>query len=105
MFHYGWLRSAAALAARSEVDRRLYPGRWVPPAGQGAVLRWFPGLRPFRGSHPKVAREWVASRAADPDRVVTPPFFALENLRFYASDLVERLSGVRPFEFRNYTLV
>jgi len=105
MFHYGWLRSAAALAARGEVDRRLYPGRWVPPPGQGAVLRWFPGLRPFRGSHPKVVREWVASRAVDPDRVVTPPFFALENLRFYASDLVERLSGIRPFEFRNYTLV
>ena len=105
MFHYGWLRSAAALAARGEVDRRLYPGRWVPPARQGTVLRWFPGLRPFRGSHPLVAREWVASRAVDPDRVVTPPFFALENLRFYASDLVERLLGSRPFEFRNYTLV
>jgi hypothetical protein len=47
----------------------------------------------------------VASRAVDPDRVVTPPFFALENLRFYASDVFERLSGIRPFEFRNYTLV
>lgn len=105
MFHYGWLRSAAALNARGEVDRSLYPDRRVAPAGQGAVLRWFPGLRPFQGSHPRVAREWVAARAADPDRVVTPPFFALENLRFYASDVIERLSGIRPFEFRNYTLV
>jgi glycosyltransferase involved in cell wall biosynthesis len=105
MFHYGWLRSAAALNARGEVDRSLYPGRRVAPAGHGAVLRWFPGLRPFRGSHPRVAQAWVASRAVDPDRVVTPRFFALENLRFYASDVIERLSGIRPFEFRNYTLV
>jgi hypothetical protein len=105
MFHYGWLRSAAALRARGEVDRRLYPGRRVPPAEQAALLRWFPGLRPFRGSHPAVAREWVAAHEQDADRVVTPPFFELEHLRFYASDLVERLTGRRPFEFRNYTLV
>lgn len=104
MFHYGWLRSAAALRARGEVDRALYPGRWVPPTEQAAVLRWFPGLRPFRGSHPAVAREWVQSHAHDPDRVVTPPFFAWEQVRFYASDFFERLTGVRPFEFRNYTL-
>jgi hypothetical protein len=105
MFHYGWIRSAAALRARGEVDRKLYPGRRVPAVGDGAVLRWFPGLRPFRGSHPAAAREWVAAHAKDPDRVVTPPFFELEHLRFYASDLIERLTGRRPFEFRNYTLV
>jgi hypothetical protein len=104
MFHYGWLRSAAALRARGESDRSLYPGRWIPPSDQAAVLRWFPGLRPFRGSHPLVARAWVAAHAKDPERVVTPPFFDKEHLRFYASDLVERVTGVRPFEFRNYTL-
>ncbi len=37
--------------------------------------------------------------------MVTPPFFDKEHLRFYASDLVERLTGIRLFEFRNYTLV
>ena len=103
MFHYGWLRSAAALRARGEVDRALYPGRWVPPVEQAAVLRWFPGLRPFHGTHPRAAAEWVKARGDDPDRVVTPPFFAWEHLRFYASDLYERLTGRRPFEFRNYT--
>jgi hypothetical protein len=29
----------------------------------------------------------------------------MEHLRFYASDAVERLTGIRPFEFRNYRLV
>jgi len=105
MFHYGWLRSAAALRARGEVDRHLYPGRWVPPAEKAAVLRWFPGLRPFTGTHPATARSWVDARAHDPERVVTPPFFALEHLRFYASNVVERVTGARPFEFRNYELV
>jgi hypothetical protein len=105
MFHYGWLRSAAALQARGEVDRHLYPGRWIPPSDQAAMLRWFPGLRPFSGSHPSVAHSWVESRADDPERVITPRFFDWEHLRFYASDLVERITGLRPFEFRNYRLV
>lgn len=105
IFHYGWLRSGRALRARGAVDRILYPGRWVPPSDQAAVLRWFPGLRPFRGTHPAVARDWVAAHAEDPDRVVTPPFFAWEHLRFRASDLVERITGIRPFEFRNYRLI
>ncbi|HEV8195623.1 MAG TPA: glycosyltransferase family 2 protein [Gemmatimonadales bacterium] len=105
MFHYGWLRSGRALANRGEVDRHLYPGRWVPPGNAVATLRWFPGLRRFHGSHPRVAQEWVAAHAVDAERVVTAPFFHLEHLRFYASDLVERITGIRPFEFRNYTLV
>jgi hypothetical protein len=105
VFHYGWIRSAAALRARGEVDRQLYPGRWVPPSEAAAVLRWFPGLRPFGGEHPAVARDWVEAHRNDPGRIVTPAFFDLEHLRFYASDVVERVTGVRPFEFRNYRLV
>ena len=103
MFHYGWTRAAFALRGRAEVDRMLYPGRGAS-GGDGAVLRWFPGLRPFTGSHPAVAAEWVAGHVHDPDRRVTPPSFELEHLRFYASDLIERLTGVRVFEFRNYEL-
>ena len=107
MFHYGWIRSAAALRARAEADRPLYPDRKVPESDPGgpAVLRWFPGLRPFRGTHPGAARAWVGAHALDPERVVSRPAFELEHLRFYASDAVERLTGIRPFEFRNYTLV
>lgn len=104
MFHYGYTRSARAIRGRAAVDRSLYPGR---PDYQGdrALLRWFPGLRPFRGTHPAVARGWVEGHADDPERRVSPPFFEWEHLRFYASDLVERLTGQRWFEFRNYELV
>lgn len=104
MFHYGWIRSAAALRGRASVDRSLYPDR---PDYQHdrAVLRWFPGLRPFRGTHPAVAAGWVERHRHDPERRVTPPRFQWEHLRFYASDLIERLTGERWFEFRNYRLV
>lgn len=104
MYHYGWTRSAAALRGRATIDRSLYPDR---PDYQfdRAVLRWFPGLRPFRDSHPAVAADWVERHRHDPERRVTPPYFEWEHLRFRVSDLIERLTGRRFFEFRNYELV
>ena len=41
----------------------------------------------------------------DVERRVEPPHVQPEFLRFYASDLIERLTGARVFEFRNYTVV
>lgn len=101
MFHYGYVRSAAALRGRGGVDRTLYPDR-ASHEGDRAYLWWFPGLRPFRGTHPAPAVDWLASRADDPERQISPPTFKFEHLRFYASDLIERVTGWRPFEFRNY---
>jgi hypothetical protein len=52
-----------------------------------------------------VAREWVDARRVDADRRVERPRLRPEFLRFYASDVIERLTGARVFEFRNYTIV
>jgi hypothetical protein len=104
MFHYGYLRSAAAMRGRVGVDRALYPDR-PADADDPALLSWFPGIRPFRGRHPAVAADWVARHADDAERRVGPPNVGWRHLRFYLSDLVERVTGYRPFEFRNYELV
>lgn len=104
MFHYGWTRSAAALRARTAEDRKLYL-RVHTPAPDQPLLTWFPGLRPFEGTHPAVARSWVERHRVDPDRTLSPPRFEWGHLRFHLSDLVERLFGFRLFEFRNYRLV
>jgi hypothetical protein len=104
MFHYGWARPAQALRSKREANRVLYP--WsTDREARGPLLPWFPGLRPFRGGHPAVARTWVDARRHDPERQVEPRHFRPEHLRFYASDLIERLTGARVFEFRNYKLV
>jgi hypothetical protein len=104
MFHYGWARPAAALRAKIVTNRTIYP--WsAEREAKRPLLPWFPGLKPFTGSHPKVAQSYIAERAKDPERVVEPPHFELEHLRFYASDVIERLTGARVFEYRNYRLV
>lgn len=107
MFHYGWARPARAIREKWEASKVIYP--WSRERSereqQRGYLEWLPLLRPFRGEHPRVAREWVAARAHDPERVIGPRAFKPEHLRFYLSEAVERLTGARLFEFRNYRLV
>jgi hypothetical protein len=104
MFHYGWARPAQALRAKREASRVLYPWSKEREARR-PLLPWFPGLTQFRGTHPKAARDWVEARRHDAERRVERPRFQAEHLRFYASDLIERVTGARVFEFRNYELV
>lgn len=104
MFHYGWARPTQALKAKRETNRVIYPWSREREARR-PLLPWFPGLTRFQGTHPAAAREWVDARRHDVERRVEPPHFEPEFLRFYASDIIERLTGARVFEFRNYTVV
>ncbi len=107
MYHYGWARPARAIQAKHEVSKTMYP--WRREAAEQALrartLEWIPLLAPFTGRHPAAAAEWIAARRDDPDRMLGPRHFKLEHLRFYASDWIERVTGARLFEFRNYTVV
>jgi hypothetical protein len=104
MFHYGWARPARALKAKREASAVIYPWSKEREARR-PLLPWFPGLTRFHGSHPAAARDWVEARRHDAERRVEPPQFKAEFLRYYLSAAIERVTGARVFEFRNYTLV
>jgi len=107
MFHYGWARPAKAIKQKLEISKTIYPwggDRFDKEQARGH-LEWIPLLRRFAGTHPAAARDWIAPRAHDPERVIGPPRFKPEHLRFYLSDWIERVTGARMFEFRNYRLV
>jgi hypothetical protein len=104
MFHYGWARPAQALRSKREVSRVLYPWAKQPDRGE-PLLPWTPGLTRFTCTHPAAAREWVAQRRHDPERVIEPRRFRWRFLRYYLSSAIERLTGIRVFEFRNYEIV
>jgi hypothetical protein len=107
MFHYGWARPAKAIRQKLEISKTIYPwGRKrIEEELKRGYLEWIPLLRPFAGDHPRAARDWLAPRVHDPDRVIGPRRFKLEHLRFYVSDWIERLTGARVFEFRNYEVI
>jgi hypothetical protein len=103
MFHYGWARPAQALREKRELGKTMYP--WRNADERLPLLAWIPGIRPFQGAHPSVAREWIEQRLEDPERVIAPRKFRWHHVRYYISGWIERLTGVRVFEFRNYTIV
>lgn len=99
--HYGWSRPVQALAAKGRADHAIY-GRPQPPPGP-TTLPWEYGLRPASG-HPAVMRQWIAARAGT-FAPIGPPRWNPRQLRLAASDLVERLTGKRLWEYRNYEVV
>jgi hypothetical protein len=103
MFHYGWARPARALREKRELGKTMYP--WRNADETLPLLAWVPGIRRFPGDHPEAARAWIGARRVDPERVIAPRMFRWRFLRYYLSDAIERLTGIRPFEFRNYKIV
>ena len=103
MFHYGWARPAQALREKRELGKTMYP--WRDASERLPLLEWIPGMQAFRGTHPAVAREWIEARRVDPERLIGPRKFRWRFLRYYISGWIERWTGVRVFEFRNYEVV
>lgn len=103
MHHYGWARPAWALAAKRSEDLAIYPWRREQDQSR-PLLPWFPGIRPFTGRHPAVVQEWIESRRSDV-RLIEPVRWQAHHLSFVVSAAIERATGWRPFEYRNYVPV
>lgn len=109
MFHYGWARPPQSMRQKFVASKEVFHERAEQLAAHAELeaLYWTPLLRPFEGSHPRAAQSWVAARrAAGTERAaVGPRRFKLAHLRLYLSDWIERLTGARLFEYRNYVEV
>ncbi len=107
MFHYGWARPTWAIREKHESAQIIFPwSRERSAAAQArGTLGWMPLLRRFAGTHPRAAQEWIAARAREPMPPLGPRRFRLGFVRYYLSDWIERLTGARVFEFRNYVEV
>jgi hypothetical protein len=105
MFHYGWARSPSSMRQKLVASQEIFTeaaDRLEARAAQPA-LRWTPLLRRFAGSHPSAAHAWIAARqAAAAGPAMGPRHFRLGHVRLYLSDWIERWTGARLFEYRNY---
>ncbi len=107
MFHYGWARPVRAIGEKYEASKTIFPwsGERVAAAQVRRTLGWMPLLRRFTGTHPRAVQEWIAARAQAPMPALGPKRFRLGFVRYYLSDWIERLTGARVFEYRNYVEV
>ncbi|HMC18841.1 MAG TPA: hypothetical protein VKH16_06430 [Gemmatimonadales bacterium] len=105
MFHYGWARPPQALRRKVIAAKEVFTeaaDRWERRAARD-TLDWTPLLRRFSGTHPRVAQPWIAAQqAAVTGPVVGPRRFRPGHVRLYLSHWMERLTGMRLFEYRNY---
>jgi hypothetical protein len=108
MFHYGWARPPESARRQFTASEQIFgrPGGRPAPGQPGPQLEWTPLLRRFAGAHPRAAAAWIAARReASRGPAFAPRRLRLSDVRFYVSDWIERATGVRPFEYRNYVLV
>lgn len=101
MFHYGWARRANALADKRAAFQALFTEHGAVTAHEPPHLDWTPGLRSFRGAHPRAALEWVAERRGRGPGI-GPRQLRARDFRYYLSGWIEQVTGVRVFEYRNY---
>jgi hypothetical protein len=114
MFHYGWARPPQALRRKVIAAKEIFTDtadRWEQRAARD-TLDWTPLLRPFTGTHPRVAHGWIAAQQAAAmgaggagAPTVGPRRFRPAHVRLYLSHWIERLTGRRLFEYRNYRVV
>lgn len=104
VFHYGYVKSREGLDRK----RRLWRRWFGEDAGEDVSFTFYRyrGLRRFDGEHPEAIRPWLAERtwAFDPDEAEPPPR-NLRTLKVRISDAIERRTGHRLFEHRNYRLL
>jgi hypothetical protein len=103
--HYGWVRPPEAMAAKA----RNFSRYWSGPAAPGEPVKEMydysaitDSLQKFTGTHPKVMQPLIQQLnwtfAHDPAHNKTKPKEQFKNL-------VEKLTGKRPFDFNNYKII
>lgn len=103
-FHYGWARPLVALRAKREADNALFYQGDARRAEVAAQLPWDVGLARFSGEHPPLMHAWIAERRPRMSPGFAPRRWDLRRVSLMATYAVERLTGWRPFEHRNYVV-
>jgi glycosyltransferase involved in cell wall biosynthesis len=111
IFHYGWVRTPEAMKEKTFFMDQLYHGSdanpkdaSTPHSGDNYRYKRFWGLTQYRGSHPAVMKQRIALRGWSWDLKNSESVFELGDLKKVALDIYERLTGHRPFEFKNYRI-
>ena len=105
--HYGWTRSPEAMLAKSKFSGGFWFGDHVPES-TGPIKEIYDysqstdSLQKFSGTHPKVMQplinriNWTFEHDISHNRSTPKDHF---------KNLVEKLTGKRPFDFNNYKII
>jgi glycosyltransferase involved in cell wall biosynthesis len=102
VLHYGWVRPPALMAEKTSGFDRLWGHNRVHNADTIFTAQY--GMQAWTEPHPEVMRERVESmKGFDPLRG-KPPVRNKNYWKALTTDWIERATGWRPGEYRNYVL-
>ena len=100
IFHYGWSRREDVMDRKNKTFARLYHGREHHEKNFNYQHIW--GLSRFKGSHPTCMNQWIEENRNPQDILSLPRKFEWKNIPLAISDFVEKYSGYRIGEYKNY---
>jgi hypothetical protein len=119
IFHYGWVRPPEAMKTKTIFMDQLYHGSpdhaasnsdLLPHTGNNFQYKKFWGLQPFSRaypgeSHPKVMTQKIKAQDWNWDLDASPMVFKPGDVKKVLLDGFEKVTGYRPFEFKNYRIL
>jgi glycosyltransferase involved in cell wall biosynthesis len=104
--HYGWVREPRAMQAKSRNFHSLYAGKdWHPEEKEYSGAFDYSGidaLKKFTGKHPAVMQEKIRSMNWKFDYDLS---YNNTKLKDRFKNLVEKITGRRPFDFNNFRII
>lgn len=108
IYHYGWVRPPEVMKEKTFFMDTLYHGNkktskdGTPHSGDNYRYKRIWGLYPFRGTHPEVMKKRIADKKWFWDLSKSPLEWEIADAKKIILDSIERVSGVRLFEYRSY---
>ena len=106
VYHYGWVKNPALMDKKLRTLSTNWMGKSMKERLDklDGVFNYdeFDSLEKFTGTHPAVMKKRIEEKNWDLDIDVTKKRFTFKKYLLY---LLEKYTGIRPFTFRNYTIV
>jgi glycosyltransferase involved in cell wall biosynthesis len=105
IYHYGHVKPPEQMGQKHEQMSRWYRGNARDGAFKNFRYKQIYGLKPFRGTHPAVMRDLVASQDWEFEARFDPSAWDRKTPRLIASDILEAITGHRFGERKKFELL
>jgi hypothetical protein len=107
IYHYGWVKSPEQMLQKQKNVSRYWnenTEEWKKYLESGEYFDFndFDSLKKFTGTHPEVMQERIRKQNWEVDLDLSKKKFSFTDKLLYR---FEKLTGIRPFDFRNYKVI
>ena len=105
VYHYGWVKKPEAMGQKNKHMFRWWHGNKYDDAFNNFAYKSGYGLRYFKGAHPAVMKELVAAQDWQFNLKKGVAHWNMKDYKNFFSDVVEKITGHRFGEHKNYILI